>query len=294
MKTKFKNYHPSDYESVCAFLIELSKNSRSKVNWNWARWEWMVFHPEFDHNTIEKIGLWFYEDELVGMTTYDHYFGEAFYGVKEGFEELEREVVEYAIRHFENENGLGIAVNIEDHHGIDLLLSYGFEKNDNFENILENQFVANSFEYERPKEIQIKSLDINHDLEKHHQVLWQGFENEGEIPLDEKTMAQQKNMLLAPHLDTYTHLVAVNEKGEYVAYCGCWYNPQTDYAYVEPVCTIPSYRKQGLAKALILEALERCSFAGAQKAYVISDSDFYKNIGFSQHSRHDFYWYQSK
>lgn len=114
MNAIFKNYSQSDYETVCEFLIELSKSNRNKINWNWARWEWMVFHPEFDHTVAEKIGLWFFKNELIGMTTYDHYFGEAFYAVKEGFEGVEKEVLEYAIRHFGNENGLGIAVNQED------------------------------------------------------------------------------------------------------------------------------------------------------------------------------------
>lgn len=99
-----------------------------------------------------------------------------------------------------------------------------------------------------------------------------------------------KNKLKAPHLNSYLHLVAVNEDGEYVAYCGCWYNPKTDYAYVEPVCTIPRYRKKGIANALVLEALKRCYSEGAKKAYVISDLPFYKNLGFVQHSRHNFYW----
>ena len=33
-----------------------------------------------------------------------------------------------------------------------------------------------------------------------------------------------------------------NTDGEYVSYCCLWYSDKTDYAYVEPVCTVPSYR----------------------------------------------------
>lgn len=36
-------------------------------------------------------------------------------------------------------------------------------------------------------------------------------------------------------LTTYLHTVVVNEVGEYVAYCGSWYNSTADYAYVETV-----------------------------------------------------------
>ncbi|GGI66275.1 hypothetical protein GCM10011482_19290 [Enterococcus alcedinis] len=290
MKALFKKYTDLDYHTVCEFLIKLSKEDDKHINWNWARWEWMSFHPEFDTNLTEKIGLWFSDSELVGMTTYDHYFGEAFYAVKKGYEMLEREILQYAVDNFSDVNGLGIAVNQKDSHTLDLLKEYGFEKNDNNENILEKLFEENGFDYTLPVGIRIKELDVNQDLYKQHSVLWHGFENEGDLPLDQTTLDKQSRMLSAPSLNSYLHLVAVNEENDFVAYCGCWYHPQTDYAYVEPVCTIPNYRKKGLGKALVLEALKRSQSAGAEKAYVISDSPFYKNMGFMQHSNYSFYW----
>ncbi|WP_078554026.1 GNAT family N-acetyltransferase [Bacillus alkalicellulosilyticus] len=290
MKYRYKTFDSSFYDTVCDFLIELSKDDRNHINWNWARWEWMVFHPEFDNSLADKIGLWFYHNELVGMTTYDHFFGEAFYAVKKGYEELEKEILKYAITTFSNENGLGIAVNDTDSHTRDLLLSYEFVKDKNTENILENIFEGRRFDYTLPTGIEVRNLDIKNDLSKHHKVLWEGFENEGDLPLDEQTIDKQKRMLSAPHLNSYLHVVAVNEDGVYVAYCGCWYNPKTDYAYIEPVCTVPQYRKMGIGKALVLEALKRCHSEGAKKAYVISDAPFYKSLGFVQHSHYNFYW----
>lgn len=38
----------------------------------------MFFHPEFNRDLKNKIGLWYHSDELVAIATYDHYFGEAF------------------------------------------------------------------------------------------------------------------------------------------------------------------------------------------------------------------------
>ncbi|MCT2536255.1 GNAT family N-acetyltransferase [Aquibacillus koreensis] len=291
MKTVFKMFNRSYYETVCDFLIELSKDDRKHINWNWARWEWMFFHPEFENSLVGKIGLWFDSDELVGMTTYDHYYGEAFFAVKKGYEELEKEILEYAINNFSNENGLGIAVNDSDNHTIDLLHSYGFRKDTNSENILEKPLEFNNFDYTLPKGIKIKSINIKEDLYKRHKVLWEGFENDGDVPSDEQTIIQQKRMLSAPHLNPNLHTVAKNEDGEYVAYCGCWYSPNTDYAYVEPVCTIPQYRGEKIGKALLLESLRRCYSEGAKKAYVISDAPFYKSIGFEQHSHYKFYWH---
>ncbi|CAM4227751.1 ribosomal-protein-alanine acetyltransferase [Lederbergia lenta] len=251
-----------------------------------------MFHPEFNHDLANKIGLWFSSNnELIGMTTYDHYFGEAFYAVKKGYEELEKEILDYAIDNFSDENGLGIAVNDADSDTRDFLLGQGFIKNANTENILACTFEGFDFNYSFPKGIVIKNLNAKTDLYKHQQLLWKGFENEGNMPNDEITINRQKRMLSAPHLNSYLHTVAENEKGEYVAYCGCWYSPNTDYSYVEPVCAIPDYRHTGLGRAVLLEALKRSYSLGAKKSYVISDDPFYRSVGFEQHSHYNFYFY---
>lgn len=289
MKIFFRNYNDSYYDSVCDFLIELSKDDRKHINWNWSRWEWMVFHPEFNISLADKIGLWFSSNELVGMTTYDHYFGEAFFAVKKGYEGIEKDILEYAITTFNDENGLGIAVNDTDTNTINLLRSYGFTKDDATENILELTLGSISFDYSLPHGIILNSLNPNKDLYKHQSVLWKGFDNDGNVPNDEITINQQKRMLSAPHLNSFLHTVAENQDGEYVAYCGCWYSPKTDYAYIEPVCTIPAYRKKGLGRVVLLEALKRCYSLGAKKAYVISDDYFYKSLGFNQYLHYTFY-----
>ena len=50
---RFKNYSNSDYEAVCDFLIELNREDQNHVNWNWARFEWMAEHPEFDKSLMQ-------------------------------------------------------------------------------------------------------------------------------------------------------------------------------------------------------------------------------------------------
>lgn len=63
----------------------------------------------------------------------------------------------------------------------------------------------------------------------------------------------------------------------------------TDDAYVEPACVVPSRRGKGIAKAMLYKALNRVGICGAETAYVISDMDFYKHLGFREHSSHLFY-----
>jgi GNAT superfamily N-acetyltransferase len=290
MKIDFRRFDTSYYNRVCDFLIELSKNDRRHINWNWARWEWMFFHPDFNIELINRIGLWFCDEELVGMATYDHYLGEAFFATKPGFEELEKDILEYSIATFSDENGLGIAVNDTDIRALNLLRSNGFLKNEQTENVLELTLENACLDFITPKDIVLKNLDIKNDLYKHHNVLWKGFDHEGHLPVDEATMNRQKIMLSASNLNPFLHIAAENINGEYVAYCGLWYNQKTDYAYVEPVCAIPEYRNKGVGKVVVIEALKNCCALGAKKAYVISNNPFYNSLGFHQHSHYTFYW----
>lgn len=291
MNIQFITYHDGYYNEVCQFLIDISQEHRKHINWNWARWEWMYFHPDFDRSLRSKIGLWFDDLELVGLATYDHDLGEAFFATKQGYDELEDEIVEYAVNNFSDENGLGVALNDTDAERSQRLQNKGFVKHDQCENILACTIANIEHHSVLPAGITLKSLDAAADVYKHKTVLWKGFDHDGPVPIDEVSIQKQEAMLSATHMNPSLHIVAVNEDGEYVAYCGLWYSPQTDYAYVEPVVTIPSYRGRGLGAAVVVEALKCCSVLGANKAYVISDHPLYKAIGFVQHSRYSFYWH---
>jgi predicted N-acetyltransferase YhbS len=76
------------------------------------------------------------------------------------------------------------------------------------------------------------------------------------------------------------NIVAIAPDGAYAAYAGTWYEPLNRYAYVEPVATDPTYRRLGLGRAAVLEGVRRCGLLGAEVAYVGSDQEFYKAIGF--------------
>ncbi len=290
MEYRFCNFNDSCYEEIRQFLIGLSNESRTHINWNWARWEWMYFHPDFDSSISEKIGMWYCNDKIIGTAIYDHYLGEAFFAVRKGYEELKKEIIYYMIENFADENGLGIAVNDDDNETVDLMLSFGFSPCEQSENILALPLDEADFSFNISDNIKLCCLDVKNDLNRHHRLLWKGFDHNGEPPMDKETLEKQSRMLSAYNLNTQLHIIAENEDSEYVAYCGLWYDNTTDYVYVEPVCTIPEYRGKGLAKTVLKEALRRAYNMGAKTAYVISDSEFYKRLGFRRHSHYTFYW----
>ncbi|MCL2285396.1 MAG: GNAT family N-acetyltransferase [Firmicutes bacterium] len=53
-------------------------------------------------------------------------------------------------------------------------------------------------------------------------------------------------------------MAVVAPDNNYASHCTIWYRKGDFYCYVEPVATDPDYRKMGLGKAVVLEAIKRC------------------------------------
>lgn len=68
------------------------------------------------------------------------------------------------------------------------------------------------------------------------------------------------------------------------AFCGTL----EDYKALLP--EILEYARKTLGKAVVLETLKHCAALGAKEAFVISDQEFYKKIGFEEYSNFSFYW----
>ena len=75
-------------------------------------------------------------------------------------------------------------------------------------------------------------------------------------------------------------VVVVGPSGDFVSFCGMWYDKYNNFGYVEPVATDPDYRRRGLGRAAVLEGIRLCSKLGATVAYVGSDNPFYLSLGF--------------
>ena len=283
---KFKQYTHEDYQAVCDFLIALNQQDKTHINWNWARWEWMYQHPYFDHALQDTIGLWWDDDRVVGAAIYDLYHGEACCGALEGFEDILPEILECAYNNLKDDNGLGIAVHGGKQKMYALLSELGYQPADQTETVLRCS-LEQALDYKLPNGFEIREICFPEDNLAYQTVIWKGFDHEGDDTELEKMLG---NELLPPHRRLDLCLALVDGDREFAAHCTCWYDERTDYAYVEPVCTIPKYRGIGLGKAVVLEALNRCRNLGAKEAFVISEQEFYKKLGFERHSRYTFYW----
>ena len=286
---EFRHYSADDYEAVCDFLIALNRRDQSHINWNWARFEWMHEHPGFDQSAAGSIGLWTDGDRVVGAAIYDMYFGEAFCGVLPEYEALYPGILDYARRELSDDAGLGIAICDDNLREIAAAKDAGFSVHEQTETVMRLP-LDRELPYQLPDGLHIAELDPAKEPEAFQWLLWQGFDHgtdREEFERGDRIVVQNRR-----HLDPRLSLSAETEAGEKVAYCCLWYSDRTDYVYIEPVCTVPSYRGRGVAKALLFEALNRARLYGADAAYVISDAAFYQKLGFTTDRQYTFYWKQ--
>ena len=286
-KPLFRRFRPEDYQAVCDFLVELNREDRTHINWNWARFEWMYEHPYCDKSLLGSIGLWTVGERIVGAAIYDMYFGEAFCGVLPAYAALYPAVLDYAWRELRDENGLGIALCDGCEAERAAALAAGFSPAEQTET---NLVIAleQPFPIRLPEELRFASPDPIADWEALQWLFWRGF-NHGEDRAEFELQTQPPSGL-RPHFDPRLNVAAADESGELAALCGIWYLPGTDYAYVEPVCTVPGWRGKGLGRAVVSEALNRARSLGAKRAYVISDQAFYYRLGFEFDRHYTYYW----
>ena len=90
----------------------------------------------------------------------------------------------------------------------------------------------------------------------------------------------------SPHATPQFDIIIADEEGEYACFSGMWWVPENKLAYMEPLCTIPKYRKRGLACAALSRHYHRMKALGA--THMTGGGDpFYEKIGYGKGS----HWY---
>jgi len=114
------------------------------------------------------------------------------------------------------------------------------------------------------------------DYMKLHHCWWKGF-NHGDEPDDD--VDGRIFGCNAPHADISLMTIVVAPDGEYACALGMWYDERNRYAYLEPLATVPKYRRMGLAAIALTEAMKKTKTLGATYCFG-GMGDFYTAIGF--------------
>ena len=259
----------AQYQEIYHFLLRAEKLEYNE-HFPWGRFEWMQIHTMLEEDKLTKILLFRdAHNDIVGMATYDTVYDDRVYLLHTTSDKaLLCQMVDAVL---ENESGVAvIKANSKDIVLAEVLQERQFARKRR-DNTLLQLDLSGVLEYRIPDGYAINPENFTMHPWQYQLVIHKGFENEGiPEPWSEEVLAREV------HSPIRTFAIAGEE---YCAHCGLWYT-EGDTAYVEPVATVPEYRKKGLAKAAIYEACNRARKLGAKRATVLSDQEFYHRIGF--------------
>lgn len=278
--------YPADFDAVGEFLVQHYQPENRDGNWLQPAWEYMHFHPQLNREVLSRIGVWEDDRRVVAVAHYEWRLGEAFYQVAPGYEHLKPELLAYAETHLAEETDTGqgalnVYINDFDHEMEAIATAGGYRVGTAYHRPMSRFLIPRPFPaITLPPGFRLKSLAEDNNLAKVHRALWRGFDHEGEPPPE--GIADRVIMTSGPHFRHDLTIVVEAPDGNFVCYCGLWYEPINRYTYVEPVATDPDYRRMGLGKAAMMEGIRRCAAEGATVAYVGSDQPFYLACGFER------------
>lgn len=283
MSIKIRSYnnvagYSNDFMKVCDFLIRINQERVITPNFLWARWVWQ-FGPYMNMENVSHIGIVEDNGLMVGLATYEGDIGEAFLCLDERYSHLKPQLIDYAIQNLSKNGEIKIILPDGDLEYQRLAIRKGF-----IPTTQKAPIAITDIEhpiYTLPDGYRIISFDDNDfDIERYYNAIWRGFDNQRQRNEKEIESMKKREGFDAPHLNLNLRILVVAPNGDYASHCGMWYLPSSNYAYVEPVFTLPEYRRMGLGKAAVLEGIKRCGESGAKYAYVLSSQQFYYSIGF--------------
>lgn len=270
-----------DFYSIFDFLNSCGAVGFNE-NWHWARWEWLMGHPNLKKEMIPLIGVWEYDNKVIGIATHDMRLGQAYFICNTNFDYIKKEMLLYAEKSLATNGKLQIAVNDIDNDFSSYLSTAGYHASGSKEIVLSIE--CKQYPYSLPQGFSISSYREDKDPDKYNTVIWKGFNHEGLPPRIENPDEETR-----PHFNSSHAVFIIAPDGEYAAHCGIWFIPDSEIAYIEPVVTISEYRKQGFGRSAVYEAINRCYALGAKYALVISNQEFYHHIGFTKSSSFTFW-----
>ncbi len=279
-KITVRNYRLlQDFQRVESFLKKEYQRKDHNGYFLPEFWEYAHTHPMFNPYKAHRMGIWEENGEILGVAAYEMDLGDAFLFAKRGYEFLYEEMLTYAEHELSViKDGVRISdvwTTDQQKDVVELLESKGYE-------IIHDEAVT-IYDYgqgfdepELPKGFEILSLEEENDFEKIHECLWKGFDH-GDQPDDDVDC--RRLMQSGPHFRRDLSMVAKAPDGSYASFAGMWLNGENQYAYLEPLATVPEYRKLGLGKALLMRAMKKTKSLGANYCYG-GMFEYYNNLGF--------------
>ena len=290
-----KQFQPlSDVQRVWDFMVEVYTDDRSGGA-PAPFFEYALSSSWLDKNYLFMNRLWLDGDRIVAFAFYEEPCTDVFVNLRPGYEALADEIVEYGETQMPRFDGEKAFVLFPGQTAlIDAVRARGYA--------IEHEAVDYCFDFnagrlDRPLPAGFSFVNpLECDPVKLTLCFWKGFghaenavfENWTDRVRGEEWGAQRsyygvlgESVAPPPH-STYQHNVIIADAaGEYACFSGMWWVPKNHLAYMEPLCTIPEYRGQGLAHAALSAHDRRLRPLGAH-LMTGGGNPFYEKIGFQR------------
>ncbi len=245
MSPIFRNYTEiagitDDYFNVRGFLLKLGYSE-----FVYARWDWMITHSYLDKASVGKIGIWETNDEIVGLATFDTRPGIAYCLTHPDHQGLKVEMLKYSEEHLSTPDGFEIVIPDTDHFFQDIAARSGYVASQSKESDAVFYIDRTSLDYELPEGFRITTMKENFDLSQYRRVLWKGFNHElngeGLFSFTSEDELSAKEEMLRPNVDLDLKIAVVSPEGNFVSYCGMWYDPHSWVCVGRASCNRPRF-----------------------------------------------------
>lgn len=288
-------YKEQDFLKIRDFLKNTMQTAPAQKNWMIDRWIFGRYWGQVMHGTFntwpETVGIWEDENnEIVAVVNSPgevlyRTVGEAFFQLsdRDFTDEFYVELVDYAESKFplKTEQGsfLKFTVNDDAYQIKNILKERGYILQD-WKDPMAYMEIHNNLNVELPDGFKIADSNEVSDYQKGfaHGRAFGYYKNY--VPDDDDAEHCYRSLRKAPDYIPELDLSVLDSNGEIASFAGVWYDDQNRVAILEPVGTIPKYRRMGLAQAVIHEGINRARKLGANKVYVGSNQQFYLSIGF--------------
>ncbi|MGZ9584291.1 GNAT family N-acetyltransferase [Paenibacillus marinisediminis] len=268
-----------DFSSVHRFLTDIYSFDTLNSYLLPQFFEYAHTHPCFHHQLTHRFGLWENGSKLVGIACFEMNIGECFLVTDREHTFLLSEMLAYAEKELSvvdnDKHTLSVWVTNKETEKIELLSRNGYTKV-HTEPVRIFSYNNSFLNAKLPEGFSIVSLEDENDYKKIHDCLWKGFDH-GDNP--DNDIDCRMLMQSGPNYRKDLTTVIKAPNGDYACFAGMWLDETNKYAYLEPLATVPKYRKMGLATIALTEGMKKSKALSATYCFG-GVPEFYTAIGF--------------
>jgi GNAT superfamily N-acetyltransferase len=285
-----KRYRRDDFIRVRDFLVNSYTYYQRPYNWMIERWNFSISMARIMNGVpletyMSQIAIWEHDQEIVGVVNAEgENDGEAFFQM--AHEQISPEILQEMFIFCETQLGkekngkrvIYLRLPLDNPWVEKIALDRNYAKLQGIEYVAELGLkeelpvkLAEGFYFKRGDEV------TNNEKGQAHARAFGYYEEtlyRERSPIGYQAISETPDY--RPDLDLYV----LSPDHEIAAFATMWYDQQNRIGILEPLGTIPQYRRLGLGRASIMQLANQVKQAGGLKIYVGSGDEFYRRIGF--------------